>query len=168
MAHARRRNVRGHARRRSAWVEMASEVSTTTTPATVRREVVLLLPTSDAEEVTLVRIVGSVAVGLTANLVGSWVPIIWGIYIAGSGSAGDLNLDPLNTLDMQSEHWMHLQTLYGNTNSDNLVPEAEFASHRVDIRVKRKVAEGDGIKWVVNGQVGYRSIVRLRGLVLLP
>lgn len=168
MAHARRRNVRGHARRRSAWVEMISEISSTNSGASVPRELVLLLPTNDSEMVTLVRIVGAVGMWLQSDQATVAQAMAWGIYIAGSGATSDMKMTPLNALDAQSEHWLHIRKYFGNTAFGTNVIESSQLFQQVDIRVKRKVAEGDGIKLVFDGAVAYRSIAHLRGLVLLP
>ncbi len=169
MAHSRRRNVRGRARRRSAWVEMANELVGTLTGANVPRELILLLPTTDAEQVTLVRIVGAVHMGLQTSTAADQVtPLAWGIYIAGSGTGSDLVMDPLESLDMQSEHWMHMRTVWANTDNAGTNTGINGLLQRVDVRVKRVVAEGDGIKWSAKSPSAWVSAVRLRGLVLLP
>ncbi len=132
--------------------------------ADTRSEVVLLLPLNEGEAVTLIRIVGSIFLGLQADAAANRVELgAWGIYIASSGSAGDLNLDPINSVDQDHENWMMLRQEYYNTSVTNSLPAR--LEHRVDIRVSRKVREGEGIKLVWNCNVAYVRAAALRGLV---
>ncbi len=155
-------------RRRSSWVELVNEASDTNTALATIREIVLLLPLADHEAVTLIRIVGCTVMALQADDPAGWVPLVWGIHWATTGSVASSQFNPIADADMESEHWMHLRTIIGNTGANNLVMESMSAERgaQVDIKVKRVVNEGDGIKQVFNCIKAYRSISRLRGLVL--
>jgi len=167
--HRRRRGgTRSGSRRKHSWVELRSETNSTMTPANTRREIVLLLPLDDSEEVTLIRVVGSVFMGLQQDAAVNVVQLMaWGIYVSDSGSQGDLNLDPMNTLDIANEEWMMLKGTYDNTAVNNSTVSNIAGAMRVDIRVSRKVPEGTGIKLVFNSNANYVSAAYLRGLVLL-
>ncbi len=163
MAHRRTGRGRG-TRRETQWVNLRSELNSTMVAANTRSEVVLLFPLNEGEAVTLIRIVGNIFMGLQADAAANRVELAaWGIYIAGSGSAGDLNLDPINAVDQDHENWMFLRPQYLSTSVTNLVPVP--ADDHVDIRVSRKVREGDGIKLVWNCSVAYVRAGYLRGLV---
>ena len=164
MAHRKTGRRRG-TRRSHSWINLRTELNSTLTAVAVRREVVLLLPATDADSVTLIRIVGSIFTGIQADAAANRVELVaWGIYIADSGTAGDLNLNPIIGLDVGHENWMMLKGDYYNTSVTNLVPAR--LEHNVDIRVSRKVPEGSGIKLVFNANVAYVSAAYLRGLVL--
>ncbi len=165
MAHRRTgRGSRGGPRRETQWVDLRLENNSSMIGAGVRSEVVLLLPLDESEAVTLIRIVGNIFMGLQADAAANRVELAaWGIYIAGSGSAGDLNLDPINLVDLDHENWMFHRSMYLSTSVTNLVPVP--ADDHVDIRVSRKVREGEGIKLVWNCTVAYVRAATLRGLV---
>ncbi len=165
MAHRRtgRRRAAGP-RRETQWISLRNESNSILVAAQTRSEVVLFLPLDESEAATLIRIVGSVFIGLQADAAANTVQqASWGIYIAGSGSAGDLNLDPINTVDQDHENWMMLRQDFLSTSVTNLVPA--LVENRVDIRVSRKVREGEGIKLVWNANVAYVRAAALRGLV---
>ncbi len=165
MAH-RRTGARGGkgSRRETQWVDLRLENNSTMVAAGTRSEVVLLLPLDESEAVTLIRIVGNIFMGLQADAAANRVELAaWGIYIADSGSSGDLNLNPINAVDQDHENWMFLRPMYLSTSVTNLVPVP--ADDHVDIRVSRKVREGAGIKLVWNCTVAYVRAATLRGLV---
>ncbi len=165
MAHRRtpRAGVRA-GRRKTQWVELRNELNSSLIAAGTRSEVVLMLPANESEAETLIRIVGSIFMGLQADVAGQRVELAaWGIYIAPSGSSGDLNLDPINAVDQDHENWMMLRQFYLSTAVVNLVPVP--SEQKVDIRVSRKVEEGQGIKLVWNCTVAYVRAAALRGLV---
>ncbi len=150
-------------------MELTNDLVVTLRGANTLLDVALLVPTLDSEQVTLVRIVGAVHMGLQASEAGDQARVLaWGIYIAGSGSAADMVMDPTSSLDMQSEHWMHLRYKWANTDESGTNTGIDRLADAVDIRVKRKVSEGDGIKLVSNCSAAFTVGARLRGLVLLP
>lgn len=157
------------ARRRSAWIDLGVETNTTASSAGAIRELVLVLPATDADAVTLVRIVGTVFHELTSQESAPNVALLaWGIHWAPTGSVGSARYNPLSTLDNEAEHWMHLRRRYMRDNGSVASKQVDtWLDHHVDIRVKRKVNEGDGIKLVFNCLSAHRSAVALRGLVLL-
>lgn len=154
-------------KRTMSWASGVSEILSTASAASTVREVALFVPTEDHEGATVTRIIGSVVMGLTTAAVGNDIHrISWGIYIAGSGSDGDMKMDPSNVLDHESNHWLHLRWLYENTAVSNLAtPGGNYPDYAVDIRVQRKVAEGDGIKLVFNAPFAYESAASLRVLL---
>ncbi len=167
MAARRGRARRAGPRRETSWIDAAREVSAATTIGGTRREITLFVPLEDHEGATVIRIVGSIGIWPTVD---SAFPQLhaWGIYIAGSGQSGDLNMDPTNAIDIDSEHWMHMRFLFmnksvSNTTGSNIV--YDYAQTAVDIKVMRKVAEGDGIKLVWNATTNYASQATLRLLV---
>ncbi len=167
----RRQRFRGGSapKRITSWVNLANEAVAVASLANARREIVLLLPLADEEAVTLIRIVGAVNIRRDLDAVGeTWNRVAWGIYYAPSGSAGDLNMDPLSAVDKDSEHWMHIKYHYQTNDAESVALNGSgfpAADQQVDIKVMRKVQEGDGIKIVFNSGVGFRSAATLRGLV---
>ncbi len=165
-ARSRGRTRRGP-RRRSSWVDLGIQVNAQDVAAAVISEAVLILPLQDEEAVTLVRIVGTVAMGLQASEIGtSQILMSWGIYIAASGSQGDLNMSPQSAVDAESEHWLHVKHMYENTGVASLAMNVNYEDNRVDVRVMRKVQEGDGIKIAFRCPVAYTRAFALRALVL--
>jgi len=164
---ARRRQFAKGPRRLTSWISGRTDATALTTAAGLVREVTLFVPLEDHEGATIIRIVGSVGIWPTQD---STFPqtLAWGIYKAGSGSDGDLQMDPLASLDRESEHWMHMQFVYRNKNVTNTTGSNIMYSHQddlVDIRVMRKVMEGDGIKIAFNGTQNYASMANLRILL---
>jgi len=165
---ARRHRRTSGPKRLTSWVNGHQENTGVFTANSVVRELALFVPLEDHEGATVIRIVGNVGMFSDDDSVIP-VSLAWGIYIAGSGSDGDLQLDPQSALDRESDHWMHLRYVYQNKDFANVtgsnVPMMEYEATVVDIRVMRKVQEGDGIKIVMNAAVDYRSLVNLRVLL---
>ncbi len=164
---ARRHRRTSGPKRLTSWINGHQENTRVFTLNSVVRELALFVPLEDHEGATVIRIVGNVGLYPDADSA-VVVAMTWGIYIAGSGSDGDLQLDPLSGLDRDSDHWMHMRFLYKNkdvqnTTGSNIV--YDYAETAVDIRVMRKVQEGDGIKIAMNCGVDYASIVNLRLLL---
>ncbi len=166
---ARKRFTRGARgpRRMTSWISGAAFAGAAITSADTVREITLFVPLEDHEGATVIRIVGSVGIWSTVDSALNSVDVFtWGIYLAGSGSQGDLKLDPASLLDRDSEHWLHMRYVYWNKNhnaSDFTYPG--YLDNAVDIRVMRKVHEGDGLKLAFNGTLAYNSIANLRILL---
>ncbi len=168
MATRRGAHRRGAARRKTTWFGGIDEINTTASAAGIRRDVPLFVPLEDHEGATVIRIVGSVVMGLQGDQVGdTMTSCAWGIYKAGSGSAGDLELDPISALDRDSEHWMHMRFLWRNKSTGAAGKgDQDDLANNVDIKVMRKVEEGDGLKLVFNSLVAYVAGANLRVLLL--
>lgn len=150
-----------------SWEDFANNNQSALVAATTRSEIVLALPATDADAFTVLRIVGQIYIGLQANAPANTVLRgAWGIYIADSGSAGDLNLDLTSSLDMGHENWLMWRAFYMNTVTTVLAAESSFTNVHVDIKVSRKVPEGSGLKLVWNCADAYVRVAALRGLVL--
>lgn len=77
-------------------------------------------------------------------------------------------MDPASALDRESEHWLHMRFLERNAAVSTVVVGSftgQDWAGSVDIRVMRKVQEGDGIKLVVNCATAYVSMANLRLLL---
>lgn len=156
------------ARRRTAWISARFDDSIENSLFVTDQA--LFVPLEDEQAATIVRIVGSVYMRPTVD---NFTLCSWGIYKAGSGSDGDLQMDPTSALDQESEHWMHLRsTWYSRAASSSLGADFDGLAQRVDIKVMRKIEEGDGIKISFNAQSGgvaqsYFHAVNLRILLKL-
>lgn len=162
-----RRRFTGRAgpKRFTSWIDGVNDGTSTVHLALARPESVLFLPLADNEQATVTRIVGSVFIQVQLNQgVDTVIRVAWGIYLAASGSAGDFQLDPLSSLDKDSEHWLHTRTFYQSTNIASATNMA-FAEQSVDIKVMRKVNEGDGIKLVFNSGGPFVKAASLRLLI---
>lgn len=162
----RRQYTRG-ARRRTSWVELINDTTTANFNGNTVHEEVLLLPATDADAVTLIRIVGSVCMLLQADFAGGCRELAWGIHWAPAGSIASARYSPQSPQDMEVEHWMHIRSFWDNTGFASQVPATLFDVQSVDIKVKRIVHEGDGIKLVARSNDAYIFAAKLRGLVLL-
>ncbi len=158
-------------RRLTSWINAQTAAGAAVTGADTIRELTLFVPLEDHEGATVIRIVGSVWMGPTQDTGVNNVDVYsWGIYIAGSGSAGDLQMSPASALDRDSEHWMHMRHMYFNrsfsgTNDDISMFRSSYLDYAVDIKVMRKVHEGDGIKLAFEATRSYNSIANLRILL---
>jgi len=153
-------------RRKTAWVDLVTEPTSVSTAAGVLRTVVLFLPATDADGATLVRIVGSYMMMIQADQATTFKAAYAGIYFATVGSVSSATMDPSSTIDRDSEDWMWHQTTYHNRASGTA--DVDFwPFSQVDIKVARKVAEGSAITLGFNCEVAYRSVVNLKGLLLL-
>ncbi len=154
-------------RRLTSWISGNAETGAVSTAGGAIRELTLFVPLEDHEGATLIRIVGSVALYLDVDAADP-VLLSWGIYKAGSGSVGDLSLSPSSPLDRESEHWMHMRFLSQNKNvnvGDGQITVGGYEAEYVDIKVMRKVQEGDGIKIALTCAANFLSMVNLRCLL---
>lgn len=168
---ARRRNfARRGKRRRTFWTAMgqmgggaAPEGQGVNTANNVSRDLLLCTILSDQDQTaTLVRIVGSVYVGLQASPA-VVMPIYWGIYTAQSGGGGSIRLEADTQADISEETWLHWRVSHQFALDQTLNRTDEL----VDIKVMRKLEQGVEIRWngICPGQT-WHSCVNLRLLLM--
>jgi len=160
-----RRRIHRAPKRSMSWEVGVGESLSTATAANVDRQVPLFVPLEDHQGATVTRIVGSVTMGLQNNAVGTDIQMLaWGIYWAGSGTVGDMQMSPTATLDQESNHWLHLRHLHLSTRVSDRT-QFGWQHDFVDIRVQRKVAEGEGLILAFESAFAYESIASLRLLL---
>ncbi len=168
MAHRRRSSG---PRRMTSWINGFSETGGPVTTGGNIRELALFVPLEDHEGATVIRIVGNVFLGTITDSSSNAVQVAtWGIYLAGSGSVGDFSLSPANSLDRELEHWLHMRFITMNKSINNNttigpIRPWTYESTNVDIRVMRKVHEGDGLKIALTNDLSFVSTVNLRILL---
>ncbi len=162
---ARKRFRRGRTgRRRSFWELLTRNTSGVNVNANVANNVTLFSVTEDAsgqDPVTLVRIVGSVYLGIqtTPSFV---APVFYGIYWRPTSSSNSLVLSAISTADRGSEHWMFTKVV--NEFQADLVHH--WVDDHIDIKVMRKVGQGEEIASAADCTVNYHICENLRGLFL--
>lgn len=165
--HSRRRFSPKGERRRTVWHDGRTSTTSLSVAAGVVTELLLFIPLSDEEAATVTRIVGTIALWNEASPV---IPtrLSWGIYHKLSGTVSDLSLNPQAALDMESEQWLmtrHIWTRGTHASLGSISDTYEYQS--VDIKVQRKVDEGEAIALVLNGQDNYVFAANLRVLLKL-
>ncbi len=152
---------RGRNRSATWWADLALEDVAVDSAAAVIRVLTLFQPVDEDEKLTVVRIVGSVYVGLqVASIPRS---VYWGIYTAPVGTTS-LLLDPKNSSNVSSENWLHWRPVYqtqADTDSDPL-----WEHIKVDIKVKRKLDPTTLLQFSVSAGAAFSSAVSLRGLFM--
>ena len=155
------RRFGGRGKRASTfWVDLAVEDTTTDSTANNNRNLVLFAPSDQDENITLLRTVGSVAMGLQAAAV-TVTALRWGIFVAAQGST-DVLLLPNSATDAGSEDWLHWTQRYSATKDTEAVYEVD--QWKVDIRVKRKLNDSRNLLWIGISSAAWSSAVNLRGL----
>lgn len=128
-------------------------------------EVVAGVAAGLGNDVTCVRIVGSVCTALQAAPA-EMTPVYWGLYMAKSGGVGSYRLAPNVNTDMGEETWLHWRCIYHFIADD----QVEWQDQNVDIRVKRVIKPGDELRFVAGagGIAGFSVAASLRLLLMLP
>ncbi len=160
-----RRFKRGRApRRKSFWEALSRNTSGVNVSANVALDTTLYSLTEDGQSqdtATIVRIVGSVYLGIqtTPSFV---APVFYGIYWRPTSSSSSLVLSSIGTSDRGSEHWMHTRIV--NEFQADLVHH--WKDDAVDVKVMRKIDQGEEIASAANCTVNYHVCENLRGLFL--
>ena len=149
-------------RRSTFWVDLIQDGTAVDTAAGVVRTVVLLAPTELDGQITIVRIVGAVGVGINGTQSTPTI-LAWGVYVAGQGTAADTILDPTNLNDMSSEDWLHWRPRICVLADSN---QRQNEHGPVDIKVKRKLNDQLNLVFCASSSVAFSSVAALRGLCM--
>ncbi len=158
-----RRYSRGRSqRRRSYWVHLVSDSSGINVAAGAQTNTVLFaLPEDTNIANTLVRIVGSVYLGVQATP--AFVACVYyGIYKRPTSAGDAFTLNPTNDDDIGSEEWLFWKVV--NEFQADLVHH--YGDDKVDIKVMRKLTENEELMSATGSSVAYHLAANLRGLFL--
>ena len=159
------RSRRGPPRRGGTWwVDLALEQSAVDSGAGVIRVVTLFQPIDEDEKVTILRIVGSVFVGVQAAQ-GTVTSVNWGVYTAPTGTTS-LLLNPASSSNVSSENWLHWRSVYTSRSDVDSSDISGYLASKVDIKVKRKLDPTTLLQWSCSAGVAFSSAVSLRGLMM--
>ncbi len=162
MAHAKRRFFRSDRKATPTWWEsLLVETSETATAlgAAGRSLVLWQPPTVQQQQVTVLRIVGSITTSLQAASAVQRA-VMFGIFVSGQGT-GDVILQ---ANDLTSDFWMYWKShvhLNANTGEDGV------QTQQVDIRVKRKLGNNRHLILTIScPDAAFDSTINLRGLLM--
>ena len=159
---AKRKGGGRSARRRSFWVHFARDTAGINIGANVaQNETLFSLPEDTNLSLTVVRIVGSVYLGIQATPA-FVVPVFWGIYKRPTSSADSLVLNAIDPTDRGSEEWLHHRIV--NEFQADLVHH--WKDDMVDVKVMRIITENEELASAANCTAAYHICENLRGLFL--
>lgn len=158
------RRMGGRGQRRSTfWADLVLETTFTDTGLGTNRNVTLYQPADEDESVTVLRIVGTVALGLQANAAVVQA-VHWGVYVSSQGSTDTL-LTAVNSTDVSSEDWLFWNAFYVARN--DIETGQPVIQEKVDIRAKRKLDQSKHLVWTAQcAGVAWSSAINLRGLFM--
>lgn len=168
MARRRRKffNAKGE-RRRTVWHDARTSTVSLAAASGIVTEFLLFIPLEDHEAATCTRIVGTVALWNEA------VPVVpvrlsWGIYKKYSGTVASQAMNPASALDNESEQWLMKREIWTRASHASLGAITDsFEYQHVDLKVQRKVDEGEAIALVMVGEDDWRFSINLRMLLKL-
>lgn len=155
-----RRPVRGRARRNTTWVDLAAQSQSSDTAANTLSENQLFLMSDELEATTVLRIVGTIFMGLQSD---SAIVTMgyWGLFKFDGDS--DTTINPASLTGVSSENLMMWKAVPMATIDSGLGPQ--WKDFEVDIRAKRKLVAGDSLSLnFFCTSLAYSHIHALRGL----